>query len=52
MMEKRIVLNVSEELHKDFKLHCVASDTTMTECIKGFMERTAYPEQQERNEER
>lgn len=36
-MTKRIVLEVSEDLHKQFKAFCADSGTTITEEIKSFI---------------
>lgn len=39
-MKDILIKNVPDNLHRNFKLHCVAEDVSMTECIKDFMERT------------
>ena len=35
---KRIIVNIDEKLHRDFKLHCYAEGKTISEVILEFIQ--------------
>jgi hypothetical protein len=34
----RFNVNLSEELHREFKIHCVVSNLDMTEVVRGLIQ--------------
>ncbi len=36
-MKDLLIKNIDDELHRRFKLYCMANNTTMTNSLKGFM---------------